>query len=717
MIRDKKITKKDLFAGPFNGKLCVALNRDLSSLKRTFKIPKVSVLFNAGDSCHTDGWNITLGMGFSLFHDSSLTVPQIVSCMHGATFHEIGHILYSPMSVLTVANEAAYKGNFWPHNPDNWTQDIGDYISQNEKTAARSFTFYHNLSNIIEDGRIEYLLFTNLGRYNGYKVGLKLLRSIQETRLEDLSEMLKNIDNEKDSEALIRLKYEFVFEVMLQLAIFGTLKGVSKEVYSHRLMKRVLRNSSYVSDALDSIEAEETYDNINHIYCDLFEEFLKPYFELCEDDENEEFEVVPGTPGAGGSQGQSQNGPSQSSAAGKSLVRILKRVGVLAPPQAGDTNVAKEIAVATEGAKNAASQSKLGSSAVNDTKDTDNQNGVNNSNDVEIGRFESTSVWGGASSDTTFTKEDKQTSKAVDLDAITNLKTEAEMQQEASQKLDDTLQSPKGGSFGSANDGVSWHINRFPDSTNVDKINYEAGNEILKIGRETAKKVKRFLVDNTQSVSVNSYSGKKFKPGRVYRPVPKYFEKSRNENESPNCSIYVVGDQSGSMGGDRIKAVKATFMVLCEMAQNIKQLRFGAFGHHASGYSVYIDNYILPDEDISKAKYKVMKVYTSGCNRDGAALRYVAELLKKEDTDKKLLIMISDGQPNAGGYGGTAAEEDIRNAITEYERFGIHIVAAAIGEDKERIKYIYGNERFMDITNLSQLPDTFCQVVSRVLKA
>ena len=713
MILDKKITKKDLFAGPFNGKLCAALNRDLSSIKRTFKIPKVSVLFNTDNRCYTDGWNITLGMGFSLFHDSSLTVPQVISCMHGATFHEIGHILYSPMSLLSVANEAAYKGNFWPHNPDNWTQDIGDYISQNEKTAARSFTFYHNLSNIIEDGRIEYLLFTNLGRYNGYKVGLKLLRSLQETKLEDLSETLKKIDNEKNPEALIRLKYEFVFEVMLQLAIFGTLKGVSKEVYSHRLMKRVLRNSSYVSDALDSIEAEETYDNINHIYCDLFEEFLKPYFELCEDDESEEFEVVPGA----GGQGQGQGSPSQSSAAGKGLNRILKRVGVLTAPQASNNSVAQEIADATKDAKDAAAKSKSGGSAINDTKDTDSQNGVNNTDAAEIGRFESNSVWGGDAVDTTFTKEDKQTSKAVDLDAIRNLKTEAEKQQEASQKLDDTLQTPKGTSFGSANDGVSWHINRFPDSDATDKVNYEAGSEILKIGRETAKKVKRFLVDNAQAVSVNSYSGKKFKPSRVYRPVPKYFEKSRNENESPNCSIYVVGDQSGSMGGGRIEAVKATFMVLCEMAQNIKQLRFGAFGHHASGYSVYIDNYILPEEDISKAKYKVMKVYTSGCNRDGAALRYVAELLKNENTDKKLLIMISDGQPNAGGYGGTAAEEDIRNAIAEYERFGVHIVAAAIGEDKERIKYIYGAERFMDITDLSQLPDTFCQVVSRVLKA
>ena len=42
------------------------------------------------------------------------------------------------------------------------------------------------------------------------------------------------------------------------------------------------------------------------------------------------------------------------------------------------------------------------------------------------------------------------------------------------------------------------------------------------------------------------------------------------------------------------------------------------------------------------------------CNRDGAALRFVAEKLCKYPAEAKMLFIISDGQPNDDGYSGTA---------------------------------------------------------------
>lgn len=56
-------------------------------------------------------------------------------------------------------------------------------------------------------------------------------------------------------------------------------------------------------------------------------------------------------------------------------------------------------------------------------------------------------------------------------------------------------------------------------------------------------------------------------------------------------------------------------------------------------------------------KYRMMDIAARGSNRDGAALRFVAEQLSKRPEDVKILVIVSDGQPADTGYYGTAAEE------------------------------------------------------------
>lgn len=99
-------------------------------------------------------------------------------------------------------------------------------------------------------------------------------------------------------------------------------------------------------------------------------------------------------------------------------------------------------------------------------------------------------------------------------------------------------------------------------------------------------------------------------------------------------------------------------------------------------------------------------------NRDGAALRFTAEQLSKRPEEVKLLIIVSDGQPAASGYSGTASEEDLRGIKQEYQKKGILLVAAAIGDDKVKIERIYGDS-FLDIIDLNQLPTKLTAAVKR----
>ena len=102
-------------------------------------------------------------------------------------------------------------------------------------------------------------------------------------------------------------------------------------------------------------------------------------------------------------------------------------------------------------------------------------------------------------------------------------------------------------------------------------------------------------------------------------------------------------------------------------------------------------------------------------NRDGAALRYVAERLMTRDEETKLLILISDGQPASRDYYGTDAEADLRGIKREYTNKGVTMFSAAIGDDKERIERIY-QDGFLDITDLQILPMNLTRLISRYIK-
>ncbi|HCB27967.1 MAG TPA: hypothetical protein DEP40_06435, partial [Enterococcus sp.] len=90
--------------------------------------------------------------------------------------------------------------------------------------------------------------------------------------------------------------------------------------------------------------------------------------------------------------------------------------------------------------------------------------------------------------------------------------------------------------------------------------------------------------------------------------------------------------------------------------------------------------------------------------------------LSQQAATTKLMLVISDGQPKAlPDYTGKKAKQDIQEVLSEFERQGVVFVSAAIGQDKEEIKEIYGENRFLDITDLNEFPKQLIQLISRYL--
>jgi nitric oxide reductase activation protein len=101
-------------------------------------------------------------------------------------------------------------------------------------------------------------------------------------------------------------------------------------------------------------------------------------------------------------------------------------------------------------------------------------------------------------------------------------------------------------------------------------------------------------------------------------------------------------------------------------------------------------------------------------NRDGVPLKVLAEKLSHQSADTKVLLSISDGQPKAlPDYTGNKAKQDIQDVLDDYERKGILFIACAIGEDKEQLRDLYGDNHFVDISDISTLPQQLLQLIAR----
>lgn len=178
-------------------------------------------------------------------------------------------------------------------------------------------------------------------------------------------------------------------------------------------------------------------------------------------------------------------------------------------------------------------------------------------------------------------------------------------------------------------------------------------------------------------------------------------------------------DESGSMLKDeRIKNARLAALAVASFAEkvNIPLMIYGDTADLSSREKTSIYSYKEFSDDYLYLGAKLVTMKPRQNNRDGVSLRLLSQKLAEENATTKLLINISDGQPKAlPDYTGTKAKEDIQAVMTEFERQGIIYLAAAIGDDKEAIKTIYGSERFLDISDLETFPEDLIQLISRYL--
>jgi len=248
----------------------------------------------------------------------------------------------------------------------------------------------------------------------------------------------------------------------------------------------------------------------------------------------------------------------------------------------------------------------------------------------------------------------------------------------------------------------------------------ELSKEIMPIIREIARKTEPLLEhDVSAEFAKNHYYGSKFQSDSVVYKDFRCFSKKLPPNESPSLAVGLRVDESASMTAfGRLEAAKRAVVAVYEFCKmcDIPVLVYGDTADVSKLEQMSIFAYADFDKDDYNNRYRLMKIRGRSNNRDGMSLRIISERLLTTNQQTKLLISISDGQPKAmEDYTGSKAVNDMKQTIAEFERKGITFLSAAIGHDKDIINDIYGEHRFLDITNLNEFPAKLVRVIARYL--
>ncbi|MBS4024028.1 MAG: hypothetical protein KGZ79_16685 [Dethiobacter sp.] len=194
------------------------------------------------------------------------------------------------------------------------------------------------------------------------------------------------------------------------------------------------------------------------------------------------------------------------------------------------------------------------------------------------------------------------------------------------------------------------------------------------------------------------------------------FYKKAEPSQKLDVAAYMLVDGSGSMS-EEVKIDRAReAAMLCHLT--LKDLQIV---HAATLFDAAFDYPIVRHEELiafskSNDASRLMHIRAKCDNRDGYSIRIAAKELAVRPEKKKILFVLSDGEP-AHGYDGYAREKgnmDTRRAAVEAERNGITVIGIHFGHTPSEVhKLMYPNLVYSKIDNL---PSALGAVLKKTLK-
>lgn len=173
----------------------------------------------------------------------------------------------------------------------------------------------------------------------------------------------------------------------------------------------------------------------------------------------------------------------------------------------------------------------------------------------------------------------------------------------------------------------------------------------------------------------------------------------------------------GYAKGNRIIDVEKQVSILFGEVLDEYNIDFQIDGFYSKtrNHTTYI-NLKSFDEKWNKAKNNIGSVQPQGYTRIGPALRHASTILEKRQSQKKWLILLSDGKPNDyDRYEGQYGIKDIKQALRETKGKGIQNFALAIEEQaKYYLPQMFGKNHYSIISTPMEMIISLTKLYKRI---
>lgn len=237
--------------------------------------------------------------------------------------------------------------------------------------------------------------------------------------------------------------------------------------------------------------------------------------------------------------------------------------------------------------------------------------------------------------------------------------------------------------------------------------------------------------------SGNLHNRSLYKTGMDLNTV--FFRKSKVESDK--LAICILLDQSGSMsnssisGSTRINDAAAVGYVLAKLCKMVKGIDLSIIGFSAQeGSQEYCARehnarndelnlrMIYDQTDEKTSLLDILQAQAHSNNTDGFALWHAAKHLSdnRDGYKRKILIVISDGQPNGCGYGGDKAFEHVNACRNDAKgRFGVETYAIGIADAYPKVTgdKMYGEGNNIIIKDVSSSLNYIARFMSQLAEA
>lgn len=597
----------------------------------------------------------------------------------GLFTHELGHILWTDFRASAEQISRLKAGCWWPTTPSlTDTEDIRkgkeirQYIADHPYRVEALCNIFHHIRNVIEDGYIEEQL---LLQYPG-NLG-QCLKWLRDAEWVDVPSVADNIQ----AETGVAGPFCTISNMILSYVIYGKIKLEITPTSDFRVQAF---NSlcSLLDKALQTHNAASRLAVSNEVFIRLWD-YIKPILDeipetakdaerKAEDIQQVLISIGASNEGSGATGALANNTGSQNQS--NQEQRALVRSALALETGENPLNCGSEA--------DQESQQLCGTEADQESIQDEGNSGMANCGDTIIEAL---------------------------LEEVAEQQAQNELEQQRTKQLNQFAHD-----LAEGND-YTLSIERAEVTASMESEYQDIAHDLLLISKSLQRNIRQQLLDKRAGGKATGLLlGRRLNSPALYRQDGKVFYKRNLPTEAPTLAVGLLLDESGSMSGLRTEYAIKTAVVLLDFCRSLS-IPVMVYGHTSSNGHVSLYSYAEFSEIDGNDRYRLTGISARSCNRDGAALRYVAERLSLRSEDVRLLVLVSDGLPNDVGYSDAIAKSDIQAILRDYRRKGLVFAAAAIGEDREQIEEIYG-DAFMDISDLRQLPQKITQLVKRYIR-